>query len=112
MNMNGTTSAMEKSDAAKATQVLAESELPQEEINRLEWQNPMNWGGPKGLAVYFSKRDSRIWVPQRRPNFGWTVNLAHTGGVLWFVGICVAVILFLTIVTGWFFSDALIRILQ
>lgn len=111
MDMNdAATAAPIKADMASDTQVMAESGLSQQEINNLEWNNPMNWGGPKGLAVYFSKRDSRIWVPQRKPSIGWTVNLAHTGGVLWFVGICVAVIFLLTLLTGWMFSDQLIRI--
>ncbi len=106
------TSAALNNPAAGDTHVMAENGLSQQEINRLEWENPMNWGGPKGLAVYFSKRDSRIWVPQRKPSLGWTVNLAHTGGVLWFVGICVAVIFFLTLVTGWMFSDTLVKMLM
>lgn len=111
--MNETAStALPNSRAAGDTQVMAEAGLSQEEINRLEWENPMNWGGPKGLAVYFSKRDTRIWVPLRKPKFAWTVNLAHTGGVLWFVGICVAVIFLLTLLTGWMFSDALVRLLM
>lgn len=111
--MNETAStAVANSGAAGDTQVMAEAGLSQAEINRLEWENPMNWGGPKGLAVYFSKRDTRIWVPQRKPSIGWTVNLAHTGGVLWFVGICVAVIFLLTLLTGWMFSDALVQLLM
>jgi uncharacterized membrane protein len=71
----------------------------QKEINAREWLNPDNWGGPKALAVYFSKRDSRIWVPQQSPALGWTVNLAHTGGLLWMVGICVGMILAMALVT-------------
>lgn len=56
-------------------------------INVEEWHDPDNWGGPRWLEVYFSKRDSRIWVPKRIRKLGWTVNLAHTGGVFWFFGI-------------------------
>ncbi len=65
----------------------------QKEVNQREWNNPDNWGGPKSLAVYFSKKDSRVWVPQQRPGIGCTVNLAHTGGVMWLVGICMGMIL-------------------
>ncbi|MDX1496607.1 MAG: DUF5808 domain-containing protein [Salinisphaeraceae bacterium] len=59
----------------------------QASINQEEWNDPDNWGGPRGLEVYFSKRDSRIWVPKRIRWMGWTVNLAHTGGVLWLLAI-------------------------
>ena len=51
-----------------------------------EWQNDENWGGPKWGEVYFSKNDPRIIVPKRIKWMGWTVNLAHTAGVLLFVG--------------------------
>ena len=71
----------------------------QQEINHAEWLNADNWGGPKTLAVYFSKKDSRIWIPQQKPSIGWTLNLAHTGGVLWLVGICVGIILFMVALT-------------
>lgn len=55
----------------------------QRKINREQWRNPENWGGPKWLCVYFSKRDSRVWVPKRIPWMGWTLNLAKNGGVYW-----------------------------
>ena len=51
-----------------------------------EWQKDENWGGPKWGEVYFSKIDPRIIVPKRIKWMGWTVNLAHTAGVLLFVG--------------------------
>ncbi|MGB1580585.1 MAG: DUF5808 domain-containing protein [Nevskiales bacterium] len=63
---------------------------PQSSINQEEWHDPDNWGGPAALEVYFSKRDSRIWVRKRIRWMGWTVNLAHTGGVLWLFGIILA----------------------
>ena len=65
----------------------------QKEINESEWQNEDNWGGPKSLAVYFSKKDTRTWVPQHKPGIGNTINLAHTAGVMWLVGICMGMIL-------------------
>lgn len=71
----------------------------QQEINQAEWLSADNWGGPKMLAVYFSKKDNRIWVPQQRPSIGCTLNLAHTGGVLWLVGICVGIIMVMVAVT-------------
>jgi uncharacterized membrane protein len=66
--------------------------MNQDEINQQEWENPANWGGPKWISVYFSKRDTRTWVPKQIPGLGlWskkaTPNLAHTWGVLSFLGI-------------------------
>ncbi len=60
--------------------------MTQEETNRAEWQNPENWGGPDWMAVYFSKCDTRTWVPKRLPWMGWTLNLARDGGVYWLAG--------------------------
>ncbi|MEZ5573590.1 MAG: DUF5808 domain-containing protein [Halioglobus sp.] len=69
---------------------MADPRSEQQAANQEEWNDPSNWGGPVWLEVYFSKRDSRIWVPKRIRALGWTVNLAHTGGVLWFFGIILA----------------------
>ncbi len=63
--------------------------MTQEETQRAEWENPENWGGPDWMAIYFSKRDSRILVPKRLPWMGWTLNLAQDGGVYWLVGLLV-----------------------
>lgn len=71
--------------------------MTQDEIDRAEWRNPANWGGPRSLGgffeVYFSQRDSRIWVPRRKRWMGWTVNLARPGGVWWLVSVCVGSVL-------------------
>ncbi len=77
--------------------------MNQNEINQAEWQKDENWGGPKWGAVYFSKKDTRICVPKRIKWLGCTVNLAHTSGVLLFVGAlfgipCVVIIILL--ITG------------
>ncbi len=80
----------------------------QQEINQAESLNVDNWGGPKALAVYFSKKDNRIWVPQQKPSIGWTLNLAHTGGVLWLVGICIGIIMVMVAETV-FVGDLLVR---
>ncbi len=50
-----------------------------------EWQDPQNWAGPKFLSVYFSKKDTRVWVPKQMRWTGWTLNLARTAGVVWLV---------------------------
>ncbi|MFH0954385.1 MAG: DUF5808 domain-containing protein [Verrucomicrobiota bacterium] len=65
----------------------------QDQLNEEQWKSPDNWGGPKFLSVYFSKKDDRVWVPKAVKYTGWTLNLAHKGGILWLVGICVGIIL-------------------
>ena len=58
--------------------------LNQSTTNQEEWRKEENWGGPNWGAVYFSKRDKRIFVPKRIRWMGYTVNLAHAPGVLFF----------------------------
>jgi uncharacterized membrane protein len=62
--------------------------MTQDEINRVEWENPANWSD-NIVGVYFSKRDNRVWVPKRRPGVGWTLNLGHRWGAWWLVGLLV-----------------------
>ena len=57
--------------------------MDQQTIKQAEWTNPNNWRGPRWVSVYFSKRDSRVWVPKRISAFGWTINLGRPGGVAW-----------------------------
>jgi uncharacterized membrane protein len=56
--------------------------IDQKSINQAEWSNPDNWGGPRWISVYFSKKDSRTWVPKQIPWMGVTLNLAKTSGVV------------------------------
>ena len=37
----------------------------QDETNQAEWANPDNW-----TTIYFSKKDSRTWVPKQNPRHG------------------------------------------
>ena len=60
--------------------------MDQQAINQTEWANPANWSGPRWVSVYFSKRDSRVWVPKQIPRFGWTINLGRCAGVVWLIG--------------------------
>ena len=73
----------------------------QNEINNAEWENSDNWGASGNLAtmasVYFSKKDSRTWVPKKGGSLGWTINLAHRAGVLWFLGIVLGLPLFYSV---------------
>ncbi|MHC5039043.1 MAG: hypothetical protein ACYTHM_17175 [Planctomycetota bacterium] len=57
--------------------------MTQEEINEAEWKNPDNWTGPKGISIYFSKKDTRGFVPKQLPMTGPTMNLGKTSGFYW-----------------------------
>ena len=50
----------------------------QNEINIAEWGDPDNW-----TIIYFSKKDSRTWVPKRNPKLGWTINFGSASGAMW-----------------------------
>ena len=50
----------------------------QDEINKTEWENPANW-----TTIYFSKKDSRTWVPKKNPKYGWTINFGSLAGARW-----------------------------
>ena len=51
--------------------------MTQDEINKNEWRNPDNWSG---AGFYFSKKDSRVWVPKSISWMGWTLNIARPMG--------------------------------
>jgi len=69
------------------------SKFEQDQINKEEWNNPDNWSGPKLMEIYYSKKDSRTWVPKRVP-YGWCQNLGKKSGVAWMWGIMIALQLF------------------
>ena len=56
----------------------------QKQINQSAWENDDNWSGGF-LSLYFSKTDTRVWVPKRRPAMGLTLNLGRSAGARWFV---------------------------
>lgn len=60
--------------------------MEQASINEQEWANPDNWSD-YAVGLYFSKRDSRVWVPKRERELGWTFNLAHARGALGFIAV-------------------------
>ncbi len=72
--------------------------MDQRMIDENEWANPDNWTGPGWLSVYFSKRDSRVWVPKRAPGLGWTINLGRPGGVAWLLAVILGLPLLVLIV--------------
>ncbi len=61
--------------------------MNEKKINQHEWENPDNWSGPDWMAVYFSKKDSRCWVPKKKPWMGWTINLGQICGIYWLIAI-------------------------
>ncbi|MCS5591322.1 MAG: DUF5808 domain-containing protein [Gammaproteobacteria bacterium] len=63
----------------------------QKKLNQNEWKNPANWGGPIWFSIYFSKKDSRTWVPKRVPWTGFTLNLARSNAVYWLMFIMMAI---------------------
>jgi serine/threonine protein kinase len=73
----------------------AQSELreAQSRLNEAEWNNARNWTGPRWLSLYFSKRDSRAWVPKQIAGMGWTVNLGNQRGLFAFFAIIFVIII-------------------
>jgi uncharacterized membrane protein len=47
------------------------------QINIHEWNNGNNWSRMGLFGIYFSKTDTRLWVPKATPVFGWTLNFGH-----------------------------------
>jgi len=50
--------------------------MRQTEIDDAEWKNPANWHA----GFYFSRRDSRSFVPKRNQTLGATINFARPAG--------------------------------
>ena len=73
--------------------------MNQQQINKMEWENPLNWSGPLWLCVYSSRKDTRTWVPKRIPAMGWTVNLGRKAGVAWLAGILAGIPLLIVLVS-------------
>jgi uncharacterized membrane protein len=65
--------------------------MDQKETNESEWRNPDNWSGP----LYFSKKDSRTWVPKSIPWMGWTLNIGRTAGAYWLLGFLIGLPIFI-----------------
>ena len=61
--------------------------MPTEDEER-EWKDPRNWRAG-WLGVYVAPRDPRVWVPKRRPEFGYTLNFAHRRSWLWLAALLV-----------------------
>ena len=68
----------------------------QHELNDQQWHDAANWSGPAWMALYFSKQDTRLWVPKRVPALGWTINLGHPKGPAVMLGIFGGILLAVT----------------
>jgi len=66
------------------------------DTNIAAWNDEKNWSRFGLSGIYFSKVDSRLWVPKARPGLGWTINFAHRGAV----AMLLAVIALPTLVTA------------
>ena len=71
--------------------------MTQIEINESEWSNPQNWSGAKWAQLYFSRKDSRLWVPKRNRSMGWTINLGNPSGAVCLAGVVLSGIAFVVV---------------
>ena len=71
--------------------------MSQSEINDTEWQDAANW---RVGTFYFSRRDSRAFVPKRHALLGATINFAKPIGVAFLLGILVFAALIIYLNTG------------
>ena len=76
--------------------------MDRQQITREEWENAENWSGPRWIALYFSRRDPRLWVPKRVPWMGWTLNFGHPTAVWWLIGVLLFVALAPVLTVGLF----------
>ena len=65
--------------------------MRQTQVDDAEWHNPANWH----VGLYFSRRDSRSFVPKPNPLLGATINFAKPAaygvlvGIVAFIGLLV-----------------------
>jgi uncharacterized membrane protein len=76
------------------------TKMTQDEINKAEWESPDNWTlGSKWLRVYFSRKDSRTFVPKQTPWMGCTLNLGKSAGVAWLIGFLLGIPVLILLIT-------------
>ena len=68
--------------------------MNQKEINTAEWRNPENWSG----GFYFSKKDSRVWVPKSILWMGWTLNIGQPAGACLLLGFIIGIPAFIIVI--------------
>ena len=79
--------------------------MSQTEINQNEWSSAENWNGRLIPGLYFSRRDSRLWVPKRVPYLGWTLNLAHPS-VTWLITAFALLLIVAALLAGYSLGQA------
>lgn len=60
-------------------------------MQRSEEKEDRHWRGGI-LGFYVNRDDPRLWVPKRRPGWGWTLNLGHRRAPLVLAALAVVVI--------------------
>jgi uncharacterized membrane protein len=68
--------------------------MDRKRINQAEWENSDNWS----MGLYFSKKDTRVWVPKPIPWMGWTLNLGTRAGAMWMIGFLIGLPFFVVLV--------------
>ncbi len=68
--------------------------MTQKEINEKEWANPKSC---KWYLIYYSKKDTRIWVPKKPRWCGWTLNFARKKSYLYLALLILGITLITTI---------------
>jgi hypothetical protein len=59
----------------------------------IEWANASNWSA----GLYFSKKDTRVWVPKSIPWTGSTLNLGTRAGAFSMIGLLIGLPLLMII---------------
>lgn len=72
--------------------------MNQQQINQSEWENQQNWSGPVWLGIYFSRIDTRSWVPKRIPGMGWTLNVGRQAGLFRLIGTIIGIPLLIVLI--------------
>ncbi len=75
--------------------------MDQKTINNNEWHNPNNWSRRGIFGIYFSKTDTRVWVPKALPVLGWTINFGHPNSAFWLGAVIVIPALLVVALAQW-----------
>ncbi|MDD4031712.1 MAG: DUF5808 domain-containing protein [Bacteroidales bacterium] len=59
------------------------------QIMNSDSENPDGWKG----IIYFNRQDSRLIVPKRFPEMGWTLNFAHPYSYLLLIALALLILL-------------------
>ena len=102
--LKGQKMALQKTVIARRWVRKMNDNMAQDEINQAEWEDRTNWKGPRWLSSYYSKNDSRKWVPKQIQGMGWTLNGARIEHNPWLITLLALFILFCVGGLIWSFS--------